>query len=65
MGLLQYVLSQHPQDSGPATQFGCLGPCACVLQAALDTAMAARASLSASGLATEQVRAQVYAHSTV
>eukprot|EP00967_Tisochrysis_lutea_P116875 scaffold188563_cov13-Tisochrysis_lutea.AAC.1 len=28
LALLQYLLAQHPQDTAPAVQFGCLGPCA-------------------------------------
>lgn len=41
LALLQYLLSQYPQDVQPATQYGCLSPCATALQDAVAVASAA------------------------
>eukprot|EP00200_Dunaliella_tertiolecta_P010176 CAMPEP_0202370086 /NCGR_PEP_ID=MMETSP1127-20130417/1789_1 /ASSEMBLY_ACC=CAM_ASM_000462 /TAXON_ID=3047 /ORGANISM="Dunaliella tertiolecta, Strain CCMP1320" /LENGTH=466 /DNA_ID=CAMNT_0048965945 /DNA_START=1559 /DNA_END=2959 /DNA_ORIENTATION=+ len=55
LALLQYLLAQHPQDTAPAVQFGCLGPCAQALQEARDAAAAAERSPSAEGFSLDEL----------
>ncbi|KAF5833821.1 armadillo-type protein [Dunaliella salina] len=53
--LLQYLLAQHPQDTAPAVQYGCLGPCVQALQEARDVAAAAQKSPSADGFTLDEL----------
>ena len=56
LNLLQYLLSQRPQDISQALQLGCLEPCVDSLHLGEEAVAAAKKQPSPDGFSLEEVR---------